>query len=125
MSINFKNIILFLLVIIIPIWLVFRNKDLTTNDDLIEQLHHQNDSLKLANDSLELKSKELDDSLLVIHTELKENETALLETQLQLNTLIKKKNEISNHVINLSANDVASELTKYIERHKTSKNTNK
>jgi hypothetical protein len=72
----------------------------------------KNDSLFILNDKLEKK-------IAKINLLIEANNKEITEKESQIQLLKKRKNEIPNHVNVLSANGVASSLTKYIERTKS------
>jgi peptidoglycan hydrolase CwlO-like protein len=86
--------------------------------DEIKKLHVQNDILLKRNDSLDNANKALDKEIETINKKIDENKVELAKTQTQLQNLNKKKDETPNYINHLSANSVASELSKYIDKKK-------
>lgn len=102
-----------LLVIMI---LARRSNNPTDYENEIKALHEQNDKLTLKNDSLKTANEKLDVYIKQINTQLVINQKLLNNTQSQLDNLNKRRNEIPNNVKRLSANGVASEFSKYLDK---------
>ena len=102
-----------LLVIMI---LARRTNDPTNYENEIKDLHEQNDKLSHSNDSLKVANQNLDKYIKEINTQLAANQVLLVNTQSQLDNLNRRRNEISNSVKRLSANGVASEFSKYLDK---------
>ena len=86
----------------------------------IEKLHEENEKLQLANDSLLTANTEIDNQFNELVSLVDRQQASLAKTKSQLDKLKKKKDEIPNYVNYLSANDVADELSAYINRHRKS-----
>ena len=102
-----------LLVIMI---LARRTNDPTNYENEIKALHEQNDKLSHSNDSLKVANQNLDKYIKEINTQLAANQVLLANTQSQLDNLNRRRNEIPNSVKRLSANGVASEFSKYLNK---------
>lgn len=96
--------------------LVNRKNDPKKYDDKIKDLHAQNDILLHNNDSLNAINKSLDKYIKEINTQLVVNTTLLTNTQLQLDNLNKRRNEIPSIVNRLSANGVANAFTDHLDK---------
>lgn len=97
---------------------------INTYKDEIKVLHEENAKLNKSNDSLETVNIKLNAYIKVIDDSLVLNQKKLNDSQLQLDRLKKKRNEIPKFVSGLSADDVANELSNFINTHKkTGKDT--
>lgn len=103
------------LALIISFFVGQKNK-IDYRKDEIEILNAKNNFLSKKNDSLISANKILDEKLLKIDSLIKVSDIKISEKQLQIERLKRKKNEIPTYVNVLSANGVASSLTKFIER---------
>ena len=125
-KIDFKFIIIIILAIGLIISFFFgQRSQINHHGDKIKELQEQNKSFIRKNDSLILINKQLDVKLLVIAKELDKTNNKIIEAQLQLDKLKNKSNEIHNSVNKLSANDVASGISKYLDKNVKSRNNNK
>ena len=111
-------IIILSLGLIISFFLGQKNK-ISYRKDEIKELHAKNDKLLGKNDSLFILNDKLEKKIAKINLLLEANNKEITEKESQIQLLKKRKNEIPNHVNVLSANGVASSLTKYIERTKS------
>ena len=93
-----------------------RSNNPTDYENEIKALHEQNDKLTFKNDSLKKANEKLDVYIKEINTQLVINQKLLNNTQSQLDNLNKRRNEIPNNVKRLSANGVASEFSKYLDK---------
>ena len=94
-----------------------QKKGIDYKKDEIKNLQEKNISLVKENSKILFKNKELDNKIFLLRNEIKINKELLTKTESQLNNLKQRRNEISNRVTNLSTNDVANELSDYIQRH--------
>lgn len=106
--------IIILATLLIIMILARRSNNPTDYENQIKALHEQNDKLLHNNDSLKAVNGKLDLYIQEINTQLVVNQKELAKTQLQLDNLNKRRNEIPNSVKRLSANGVASEFSKYL-----------
>jgi regulator of replication initiation timing len=111
-------IIILSLGLIISFFLGQKNK-INYRKDEIKELHAKNDKLLGKNDSLFILNDKLEKKIAKINLLIEANNKEIAEKESQIQLLKKRKNEIPNHVNVLSANGVASSLTKYIERTKS------
>jgi hypothetical protein len=111
-------IIILSLGLIISFFLGQKNK-INYRKDEIKELHAKNDKLLGKNDSLFILNDKLEKKIAKINLLIEANNKEITEKESQIQLLKKRKNEIPNHVNVLSANGVASSLTKYIERTKS------
>lgn len=88
----------------------------------IEELHNKNKIITNKVDSLNLANTSLNNKLKLIDSELINKQSELDNAELQIITLKKQLNEISTIVNNMSANNVASELSSFIDKRTKSKN---
>lgn len=102
----------------ISFWFGQRNK-IDNHKDEIKVLHELNNNLKLKNDSLSKANMKLDIDISNINKSLKVNEFKLVTTQIELDKLKKRKNEIYSHVINMSANDISNAFTNFLNTKST------
>ena len=111
------------LALIISFFVGQKNK-IDYRKDEIEVLHAKNNELLKKNDSLATVNQILDKKIAKIDSIIKVNDMKISEKQSQIETLKRRKNEIPSHVNVLSANGVASSLSKYIERTRKSSSSN-
>jgi cell division protein FtsB len=121
---NFKNLdikTIFIIVLSFGLILSFIFGQKNTIDykkDELDKLHSMNEELMGKNDSLLKANKELDATIEEIHMELLMRQQELAANYDEITRLKNRRNETSNHVNSLSGNGVASELSKYVVRHK-------
>ena len=108
--------IIILATLLIIMILARRSNNPTDYENQIKALHEQNDKLLHNNDSLKAVNGKLDLYIQEINTQLVANQKQLAKTQSQLDNLNKRRNEIPNSVKRLSANGVASEFSKYLDK---------
>lgn len=96
--------------------LVNRKTNPKSYQDEINALHLENSRLTNNNDSLKLVNVKLDKTITQIEKKISANEVLLADTQLQLEYLNKRKNEIPNDVNRLSANGVTIAFTNYLDK---------
>lgn len=108
--------IIILATLLIIMILARRSNNPTDYENQIKALHEQNDKLLHNNDSLKAVNGKLDLYIQEINTQLVVNQKELAKTQSQLDNLNKRRNEIPNSVKRLSANGVASEFSKYLDK---------
>lgn len=111
------------LALIISFFVGQKNK-IDYRKDEIKALHAKNNELSKTNDSLATANAILDKKLAKIDSLIKANDIKISEKQSQIEILKRRKNEIPSHVNVLSANGVASSLSKYIERTRKSSSSN-
>ena len=99
------------------------SKDNTKGE--IDDLHNKNKVITNRIDSLKLVNTSLNEKLKSIDIELSNKKSELDNAELQIITLKKQLNEISTIVNNMSANNVASELSSFIDKRTKSKNNHK
>ena len=83
--------------------------------DEINALHKDNANLSHKNDSLNAVNVKLDAAFAEINKVLEINAKKLSDTQLDLDKLKKRKNEIPTYVNRLSANGVTNAFTDYLQ----------
>jgi len=112
-----KTIFIIVLATLLVIMIVARRSNNPTDyENQIKALHEQNDKLLHNNDSLKAVNGKLDIYIQEINKQLVANQKELAKTQSQLDNLNKRRNEIPNSVKRLSANGVASEFSKYLDK---------
>lgn len=122
MKLGVKDIFIIILCVGLVIsFIMGQKKTIDYRKGEIERLHEENKKLTNINDSLIFANKEIDNQFNELVNLIDEQDRKLIATQSQLNKLKKKRDEIPTYVNYLSANDVADELSAYIERHRKSK----
>jgi len=116
-------IIILSLALIISFFVGQKNK-IDYRKDEIKVLHVKNNELLKKNDSLAIVNKTLDKKIAKIDSIIKVNDIIISEKQSQIEILKRRKNEIPSHINVLSANGVASSLSKYIEKTRKSSSSN-
>jgi hypothetical protein len=125
-KIDIKSIIIGLLVLIIILVIIFGKKTyIDKKDDEINQIKTTNANLVKKNDSLHILNKSLDLKIDTIYKKIELNKIILNKNNSEIINLKNKKNETNSYITNLSGNDVASEMSKYINRHEKSTLHNK
>lgn len=94
-----------------------------THKDEITILHNNDVLLLKANDSLKTVNAKLDSKIIELNNALDINNKALADTQLELEKLKKRKNEISSNVNHLSANGISSDFSDYLKTRTKSTDT--
>lgn len=116
-KIDIKTILIIVLTLLLVIGVVF-HKNKVNNSDSFEKITIENKGLLLKVDSLTKINAELDKNIMVINLKIDSTNKTLKETELELTKLNKRKNEIPRYINSLSANDVSSSLTEFIEKSK-------
>ena len=103
-------------------WIFRPSKKIDEYEDEIElleqrnqELLEKNDSLSLANDTLDIQIKEINEKIDSAQTELNENKERIKDLE-------NDKGKVSDRVRNLNADGVAKSLSEYIERSKRRSN---
>lgn len=124
-KLDIKDIAIICLGLALIISFIFgqRNK-IDYHSDEIAKLHKSNEELLFKNDSIRLVNDKLDVMISEINKTLLINNQKLSETQIKLDVLNKRKNEIPTYVKHLSANDVSNSFSDYIEKRTKGKNRN-
>lgn len=118
-KIDIKTWFIIILAIGLIISFIFNQKNnIDYHKDEINALHKSNSELLLKNDSLKKINDELDIKITNINILLDSNNKQISEAQNEINRLKNKRNEIPNYVNSLSANDVANDISKYLETTK-------
>jgi hypothetical protein len=99
----------------LSIWFGQKN-NVYDNKDKIEVLQKQNESLIKKNDSLSIANAKIDVLISEINKKIDGNTEILVATKKQLQDIKKIQNEIPHYVNNLSANGVANEFSKYLNK---------
>lgn len=121
MKIGIKDVFIIVLGIgLIISFIMGQKKAIDYRKGEIEKLHEDNKRLLGLNDSLSSANLEIDNQFNELVSLVDRQQASLAKTQSQLDKLKRKKDEIPNYVNYLSANDVANELSAYIERHRKS-----
>jgi peptidoglycan hydrolase CwlO-like protein len=121
MKLGIKDVFIIILCIGLVIsFIMGQKKAIDYRKGEIEKLHEENEKLVAANDSLVSANQEIDNQFDELVSLVDRQQNSLTKTQSQLDKLKKRKNEIPNYVNYLSANDVADELSTYLERHRKS-----
>jgi peptidoglycan hydrolase CwlO-like protein len=124
MKLGVKDVFIIILCIGLVIsFIMGQKKAIDYRKGEIERLHEENKKLEGLNDSLISANQEIDNQFNELVSLIEEQERTLKSTQSQLNKLKNKRDEIPNYVNYLSANDVADELSAYIERYRERKGT--
>ncbi len=115
-KIDFKTYAIIILGIALIISFFFGQKShINTHKDDITLLHKNNAELIHRNDSLTVANAKLDKVITSIELELNKNSKKLADTQIELDKLNKKRNEIPTYVNHLSATGVSSAFSNYLE----------
>jgi len=115
-KIDVKTIIILILAGGLIISFMFGQKSVIDEHKVeIKKMHEENSRMILRNDSLFKYNTKIEAEMLLINKKLKENEVFIANTQLQINKLNKRKNEVSNHVNNLSAISLSNGFTDYLQ----------
>lgn len=115
-SLDIKTIAIIVLGIALVISFLFGQKShIDTHKDEIANLHKLNSSISSKNDSLVNVNKSLDMVINEINKKLNDNSNKLANTEIELDKLKKRKNEIPTYVNNLSANGVSNAFSNYLE----------
>ena len=118
-KIDIKTWFIIILAIGLIVSLIFNQKNnINYHKDEIDALHKSNSDLLLKNDSLKNLNDKLDIKISEINILLDSNNKQISEAQNEINRLKNKRNEIPNYVNGLSANDVANDISKYLETTK-------
>jgi hypothetical protein len=116
-KIDFKTwfIVILAIALCISIWFGQKN-NIDVNKDKIEVLQKQNESLIKKNDSLSIANAKIDVLISEINKKIDGNTEILAATKKQLQDIKKIQNEIPHYVNSLSANGVANEFSKYLNK---------
>lgn len=116
-TIDVKTIAIIILGLVLIISFFFgQNSTINKHVDEIKALQEENSALVVKNDGLVAKNIKIDKVISQINNKIDNNSTQLLKTQVELIKLKNKKNEIPSYVNRLSANGVANEFTKYLDK---------
>jgi hypothetical protein len=122
-SIDKKTVIIIVLGIALVVSFFFVHKsNINTHSDDIATLDKNNKELLHKNDSLKALDITLDSTYVKLSRELDVNKKKLADTQLELENLKKRQNEIPVYVNHLSANGVTKSFTDYLETRTKSSN---
>ena len=114
---DLKNVFIVILAIALLLMFLFGQK--SNKEDFqkeIDALHLKNTELTNQNDSLKKENTKLDVVIVNIEKEIAVNQKELAKTNIQLQKLNKKRNEILTYVNSLSSDGVAESFTEYLER---------
>ena len=115
-KLDIKTIAIIVLGIALIISFMFGQKShIDNHEDEIKALHKDNAALLSKNDSLKAVNVKLDEVVAEINKVLDVNAKKLSDTQLELNELKKKQNEVHTYVNHLSANDVTNSFSDYFQ----------
>jgi regulator of replication initiation timing len=89
----------------------------------IKALRKENELIVKRNDSLILANKDIDKRLSDLDKIIDNNNKKLAKTEIELKKLKNRRNEILIYINNLSADDVARKLSKYLDKASESKNS--
>lgn len=122
-KLDIKNIFIIILGFgLIISFFIGQKSNINYKKDELKSLHDSNELLSKKNDSLLTINSILDKKIALINVLIEQNNKKLSETQSQLDKLKKKRNEVSNHVNNLSADGVSNAFSDFLD--KTTKSTN-
>jgi hypothetical protein len=122
-KLDIKNIFIIILGFgLIISFFIGQKSNINYKKDELKSLHDLNELLSKKNDSLLTINSILDKKIALINVLIEQNNKKLSETQSQLDKLKKKRNEVSNHVNNLSADGVSNAFSDFLD--KTTKGTN-
>lgn len=122
-KIDLKTIIIFILGALLIIGFIFTQNGFKNDSEaVIKNLHEKTLSLEKENEDLKQANIKLDSSISVVNKELAIDKEKLAKTQLQLQELNKKRDEISSNVNRLSANGVANAFSDYLDKRTKSTN---
>lgn len=114
---DLKNVFIVILAIALLLMFLFGQK--SNKEDFqkeIDALRLKNTELTNQNDSLKKENTKLDVVIVNIEKEIAVNQKELVKTNIQLQKLNKKRNEILTYVNSLSSDGVAESFTEYLER---------
>jgi len=115
------NNISFVFIIILAVGLVISlltrpSTAINNYEDEINILKEQNKGLMLSNDSLTTVNGKLQKEINVILYTIDSTKVILIETEVKLAELEKRRNEIPNIISNMVSDDVTSNLSDYLKR---------
>lgn len=114
-DLDIKTIFILILAAALVLMFIFRpSKSLKNNEDLIDKLKEQNKELLENNNKLKQSNDSLNSRILVIDKNIKSVDKKLSGNSNKISDLENGKSKISGSVRVLSANGVASELSKYL-----------
>jgi hypothetical protein len=115
-KLDIKTIAIIVLGIALIISFMFGQKShIDNHEDEIKALNKDNARLSHKDDSLNAINVKLDAAVAVINKVLEINIKKLSDTQLELDELKKKQNEVHTYVNHLSANGVTNAFTDYFQ----------
>lgn len=122
-KIGIKTIIILILSVLLIITFILGQKN-NVNDNSVEfnRINQENIKITKLNDSLLKVNIKLDEQISINNKKLEENDIAIYNSQIQINKLNKRKNEISNNIDNMSAINIASGLSDYLQTKSSSTN---
>ncbi len=119
MKLDIKTIFIIILGSGLLLSLIFRRpKPIDKYEDEIKELHDRNTFLLSKNDSLKLNNDKLTieiDSMILL---VDEKNTEITEINKRIKELENGKTKVTGYVRNLAADDVARELTEYLNKTK-------
>ena len=114
---DIKSIIIAILLVVIFFGAFkIRSNEMEFRD--FNELELENDKIKSINDRLIIENGLLDIRINAINLKIDSTTSLLKKNELELTKLKKRKNEIPKYVSTLSADDVASSLSEFIEKTK-------
>lgn len=121
---SLKDLFIVILGVFFVLTLIFnynKENEIDYREEEIKKLKEDNKRLYSQNDSLIILNEKIDKEIITLTFLVEEQKEIIKKTEEDIDRLLKRRNEISNTINHLPANDVADELSKYIRRHE--KNT--
>lgn len=119
-KIDIKTWFILILGALLVLSVIFGQKlNINYHKDEIKALHEANKVLMNKNDSLGVVNKNLDIKMSEINDLLKINNKEIADAKTEISRLKNKRHEIPTYVNGLSANGVASDISKYLETTKS------
>jgi len=121
-----KDLFIIILSVFFLLSLIFnfnKENEIDYREKEIEKLKEDNKRLYSQNDSLIILNDKIDKELITLTFLVEEQKEIIKKTEEEINRLIKRRNEISNNINRLPANDVADEFSDYIRRHEKNRNS--
>jgi chromosome segregation ATPase len=121
-----KDLFIIILSVFFLLSLIFnfnKENEIDYREKEIEKLKEDNKRLYSQNDSLIILNDKIDKEVITLTSLVEEQREIIKKTEEEINKLIKRRNEISNNINRLPANDVADEFSDYIRRYEKNRNS--
>ena len=114
-----KNLFIILLGVALILSFIFRpSTGVEMYEKEINNLKIKNKNLKLNNDTLIMLNKILNIEIQELINDIDSTQAKLNKTKIKINDLENEKGKVSNYVNTLNADEVASELSNYLNKRK-------